>query len=274
MIYCVWYPSGGFGHFINAILTLYGLNFVRPKTRLEFSSNGNSHQLDLVTPKYFHDPEQYTFEFEQNKIYSVLVDNGINNESTKFRQVFKNSQVIKMCYTDITWPIVIRTMIEKAMNVDFDSCASLNNDWNVQSPWAQREKYFLMLRDHNLRYSWKPAHACLNLLVDDLLDYHQLLNKFRSFNITLSNFETDWTAWRHSNSWVIDPVIDSNKIMKSIASRQAMNLTDVTDIWTQAIVYYFIFNQYHFEVPHNDYSNWFTNTMDIVKMLDKHGVIH
>ena len=31
MIYCVQYPSGGFGHFINAILTLHGVEFVRPK---------------------------------------------------------------------------------------------------------------------------------------------------------------------------------------------------------------------------------------------------
>ena len=27
---CVWYPAGGFGHFVNSILTLYGDGFVRP----------------------------------------------------------------------------------------------------------------------------------------------------------------------------------------------------------------------------------------------------
>ena len=33
MIYCVWYPSGGFGHFINAVISLYGVDFKRPKNK-------------------------------------------------------------------------------------------------------------------------------------------------------------------------------------------------------------------------------------------------
>ena len=30
--------------------------------------------------------------------------------------------------------------------------------------------------------------------------------------------------------------------------------------------------EFGIEVPHNDYADWFTNTNDIVIMLDKHGV--
>jgi hypothetical protein len=29
MIFCVWYPTGGFGHFINGILHTFRENFVR-----------------------------------------------------------------------------------------------------------------------------------------------------------------------------------------------------------------------------------------------------
>lgn len=274
MIYCVWYPCGGFGHFVNAVLTVYGTDFVKPKAELEFGINGNSHQLDLVATKYLHDPDQYTFNFDQDKIYSVLIDNGINNESKKFQQIFANSLVIKICYTDNTWPIVCRTMIEKAMNVDFDSEVMIGNDWGVQDQWATREKYFLMLRDHNLRHCWKPEQDCLNLLVDDLLDYQQFFNKLQSFEIKLSNFETAWGSWRQTNSKFIDPVIVGAKIMHAIKTNQPMDLSTVSDTWTQAVVYYNIWCQYQFEVLHNEYSNWFTNTKDIVTMLDKHGVIH
>lgn len=274
MICCVWYPSGGFGHFINAILSLHGEKFTRPQKQLTFGNNGNSHNLDVVAPKYFHSdrPYEYKFDFDQDKNYSVLIDNGINDESTQFRQVFNNSHIIKICYTDTTWPIVIRTMVEKAMNLSFESVASLGNAWDVQEPWAQREKYFLMLRNHNLRFSWKPEDGCSNLLVDDLLDYQQLFNKLQSFGINLKDFKGDWAQWKHSNRQFIDPVVTGNKIMNSVDTKQSIDLSDIKDLWTQAVVYYFIWIRYQFEVPHNDYSNWFTNTTDIVKMLEEHGV--
>ena len=138
MIYCVWYPSGGFGHFVNAVLTLHGDNFVRPKNQLTFSKNGNSHYLDLVTPKYLHDCWPSGIEFLDHNNYCVLVDNGINNESEQFKSIFSNSKIIKICYSDYSWPVVARTMIEKAMHSSIEVQLP-TTDWNNDAPWAQRE---------------------------------------------------------------------------------------------------------------------------------------
>ena len=83
MIYCVWYPSGGFGHFVNAVLTLHGRDFERPeRVDYQFSKKGNSHELQLVAPKYLKNPTHYDFDFSSTDHYSVLIDNGINDEST------------------------------------------------------------------------------------------------------------------------------------------------------------------------------------------------
>ena len=71
MIYCVWYPSGGFGHFINAVLTLHGEDFVSPKNQLIFSKNGDSHNLDLIVPKYKNDHWPGPIEFHDDKNYCV-----------------------------------------------------------------------------------------------------------------------------------------------------------------------------------------------------------
>ena len=46
MIYCVWYPSGGFGHFINAVLTLYSKDFEVPHNDY---SNWFTNTDDIVT---------------------------------------------------------------------------------------------------------------------------------------------------------------------------------------------------------------------------------
>jgi hypothetical protein len=264
MIYCVWYPSGGFGHFINAVLSLYGTNFARPKNQLEFSANGSSHSLDLCAKKYRHDPDNYWFDFDPNINYSVLIDNGINNQGEKFRTAFPGACVIRICYTDHSWPVIARTMIAKA----------IVNNINTQLPswdtadWAVREKYFLFLRDHELRSAWRPTDDFI-VHVDDLFEYSQFYNALVSCGVELSNFETIWNQWRSANRLYIDPVQTAQGIINKIKQKINQDLSNISDLWTQAVIYYFIWLEFGIEVPHNDYADWFTNTNDIVIMLDR-----
>lgn len=263
MIYCVWYPSGGFGHYINAILSLYGHNFVRPKGKPLFSDTGNSHALDLVAPMYFHDQSTYSFDFDPKLNYSVIVDNGINNESTRFQQFFPDAKIFKMCYSDLTWPVVANTMFVKALNSSLESELVPNTDsWDSNDAWVQREKYFLFLRDHSLRHAWKPDNSSTAIFLEDLLDYNTLRNKL---NLDLENFEFYWKEWWQANQKYYLPVINAQKILQG-------QFMPVTDIWTQAVVYYQIWCRYGFEVPHNTYSNWFEDQDHYVKLLKDHGV--
>ena len=97
MIYCIWYPSGGFGHFINAVLSLYGTNFARPRVNtVEFNNDGNSHAVELIAPKYLKNLNNYSFNFLPNYNYSVLIDNGINDEGTKFLKILEYYQLLVM----------------------------------------------------------------------------------------------------------------------------------------------------------------------------------
>lgn len=271
MIYCVWYPSGGFGHFINAVLTSYGSNFVRPNKSLEFSSNGNSHSLDLVVPKYLHDCWPGGIEFDNSKNYSVLIDNGINNEGTKFKSVLPQAEIIKICYSDYSWPIVARTSIEKAMNSNLNEELPVN-EWATDENWARREKYFLYLRDHEQRFMWKDdtwMHYAIE--IDHMCDYNKL---FQSLNkiVKVKDFKGVWKQWHTSNKVYISPVTTSHQIINCVKNKTSQDLSHITDLWTQAVLYYFIYLEFGVEVPHNDYSNWFTNTIDIVKMLNDNGV--
>lgn len=275
MIYCVWYPSGGFGHFVNAILTLHGDNFVRPKKSLEFSSTGDSHSLDLVVPKYLHECWPGGIEFLNNKNYCVLIDNGIDNQSGDFKTTFPDATVIKVCYSTNSWPVVARTMIEKAMNSNLEEQLPVDQ-WNTTEPWAQREKYFLYLRDHPLRHAWQPKSKII--MEDNELDVGELYEDYdwcrSSINgiVKTEDFYDLWKEWRKANAKYVDPVKIADNIVSCILTNQHEDLTHISDIWTQAVVYYYIWVKYNIEVPHNDYSNWFTNTIDIVKMLKEHGV--
>jgi hypothetical protein len=273
MIYCIWYPSGGFGHFVNAIISLYGKNFAKTdNSKLHFGYAGDSHQYPLAAPKYLHNPDNYNFNFDSDKNYTVLIDNGINNQTDRFKNFFPGATTIKICYSDRSWPIIARTMIEKAMDVSLESQVNLDLDrWNDQDQWAYREKYFLFLRDHDLRLAWKPDHN-IHLHVDDLLDYHQFYSKLLTL-AEIESFEDAWHAWRDTNKKYLDSISIADKVMKSVQAQESLSLDHVTDSWTQAVIYYYIWLQYNFEIPHNDYSEWFTNTTSIVKMLKKHNII-
>jgi len=275
MIYCVWYPSGGFGHFINAVLTLRGNNFVRPKKSLEFSSTGDSHFLDLTVPKYLHECWPGGIEFVNNQNYCVLIDNGINNESSNFKITFPNATVIKICYSTYSWPVIARTMIEKAMASTIEEQLTVDN-WDTTDPWARREKYFLYLRDHPFRHAWQSKSKIVmedtELDIGELYDeYDNCYNSINGFAKT-EDFYDLWKEWRKANARYIDPVKTASNILSLVLAKNSEDLTHITDVWTQAVVYYYIWVWYNIEVPHNDYSNWFTNTADIVKMLKEHGV--
>jgi len=274
VIYCIWYPSGGFGHFVNALITLRGQNFERPQqTELHLSQQGNSHALDLVAPKYLHDPLYYHFEFDPTRCYTVLIDNGINSQSDRFMTIFPGSCILRLCYDDKSWPVVAATMIIKAMNSSLEQQLDIGI-WDTDEPWAKREKYFLYLRDHSLRREWRPDARCTNIDVGALLDPNKIEQWLKQAGITLDSWQDLWHAWRQVNLGYFRPVEQAKTIINLVHDHSDQPLTHITDAWSQAVTYYFIWLEWRFEVPHNDYSDWFTSTGDIVNMLQNHGVIN
>jgi hypothetical protein len=269
-ITCVWYPSGGFGHFVNAVLTLHGVDFVRPESiKYQFSDDGNSHQLPLTAPKFFHNPKNYKFNFDSSKqCYSLLIDNGISDENNNFIDQFPNARVIKICYSDYSWPIVASTMIHKAMQSTLHSQLPLDPlGWDCHEDWAVREKYFLFLKEHPYRTWWKPSNRCHNIFVDALLDYQQFVQSLKDSNIDVWDFYPLWQQWISANTQYIEPVAVAHKIISAVKNNQSMNISHYRDVWTQAVVNYFIWLEYQFEVPANDYADWFSTTDQILNMI-------
>lgn len=270
MIYCIWYPSGGFGHFVNGVLSLYGKNFVRPsKSNIEFSANGNAHALDLVAPKYRNCHNNYNFKFASGVNYSVLIDNGINNENDEFLDDFTDPCVIKICYDQHTWPVVARTMIEKSMGSSLKKQLPVDFiDSDIVPDWAAREKYFLFLRDHELAHSWAPSLETKNLMIDQLFDYQTFCKKLNSMNILVNDFYTVWQQWYQLNQVYIAPVTQAKNLIQSLKQKQSRALDEFDTLWSQAVLYYFLFLEFGNEVPHNDYARFFSGSDQISEWLD------
>jgi hypothetical protein len=268
-IYCLWYPTGGFGHWLAAVISLRAHGFARPTGPIEFSPTGDTHATPLVAPKYCCDPDHYEFDFDPAYRYVVLIDNGITNENTKFLTRFPNANVIRVCYDNQTWPIIASTMLNKVMGGLDEILCPEPDRWPVADDWARREKYFLFLRDHDLRHQWRPSQRNRTFFVNDLLDHRSILSRLRdNFYIDIDDISDLWQQWRTANAEYVDPVVKAKDIMYQLRNNGHYDLHTVKDIWTQSVINYFIWLEYGVEVPANDYSDWFQDWRSLCQLLE------
>jgi hypothetical protein len=269
MIYCIWYPSGGFGHWINSIISLYGDNFQRPIGQLKFNSDGNSHNLPLVLEPYNTNiKDQFVLPpIDQNINYTLLIDNGIGDESDNFKHLINDHVIIKICYDDYTWPVIAQTCIIKAMNSSLEQEFAVKDSWHENVGWSQREKYFLTLRDHSYRYKWNSQNNCHCIQIDDLIDYDRTRQRIESFGIQLGDFRDLWETWWGQNCRYFQPVTVSRFVVDAIKRDYFMDLRTINDIWTQSVIYYYLWLEFDQEIPHNDYADFFSDTEQIKRCL-------
>ena len=62
------------------------------------------------------------------------------------------------------------------------------------------------------------------------------------------------------------PVITAQNIIKSLKQDIPMDISGLS-LWTQAVVNYYIWLTYNYEIPANDFSAWFENTQQIKNLL-------
>jgi hypothetical protein len=236
---------------------------------LEFGHDGNSHSLPLVLP-IFQDPACYSLpSIKDNLNYTVLIDTGIIHETQQFRETFLDSPVIKICYTDHTWPVIAVTSVTKAMQSSLEKQAAVSmQHWPEQAEWAQREKYFLYLRDNYLRHHWKSDLSMHTLEISDLTDYNLLWQRLAACGIELEHCQQTWQQWWYANHYYFQPIIVAQEIIDKVNSAEFRNLDDIKDTWTQAVIYYYIWLTWSQEVPHNDYQHFFTDTLQIRAWLN------
>jgi hypothetical protein len=269
-IYCLWYPTGGFGHWVSACIGMLADGFVENTSdQINFSATGDSHQAKIMAPKYLHDADDYRFEFDPNQRYVVLIDNGINSESKKFQRFFPGASIIKICYDDTSWPVVAATMITKTQGSMHEQLSPDCGSWLEDADWARREKYFLYLRDHHLRHAWRRDPDAHCLMVNDLLDVNTMMHTLDRIGIPLRDATVLWQQWRRANDAYIAPVEMAIKVLQALSNGSMLDISAVKDLWWQAVINYFIYITHGLEVPANDYADWFSDWNELCKFVQK-----
>lgn len=281
-ILSIQYPSGGFGHFINIVISKFGTNFFASDQNTKFGVGGHSHSFQLALPKYFNIDNYDQAELDQ-KLASIpshlhctlLVDSGIDNDSQEYTKIIDSTR-LRITYDDWSWPLLAKMFYTRCMAAVLGHTTSVSDfikvdaRWTSSESWAVREKYFLYLRDHHFRQSWREHASCeFNLAIDKILNYDLLLPELGKIT-PISDFKNFYNEWYDTNNQHFAFYHQARQIVQNIGQIN-QSLSDVVDVFTQACVYYYIWLQFRIEVPHNDYSNWFENTNQIVTMLQNQG---
>jgi hypothetical protein len=97
-----------------------------------------------------------------------------------------------------------------------------------------------------------------------MLTYVSMTRVLLKANIRTNEFNDLWNRWYAANYLYIRPIVSAQEIIKDIKQGNNKSLAEITDVWEQAVIYYFLWVEFNQEVPHNDYADFFNET-DTIK---------
>ena len=71
------------------------------------------------------------------------------------------------------------------------------------------------------------------------------------------------------NSRYFTPVDQALAIIDSIKNNTNYDLSAITNLWDQAVIYYILWITYNKEIPHYDYADFFKDSNEIKKWLNQ-----
>ena len=280
------YPSGGYGYYFTRLINSFVTNVVQTADLFEFDQLGTSHLLPLVAGDIHHEQNRnlysvndcYQHDIDQQKYILIPYCPGIQNDTTTNLEVnFPNAKIVRLCYYDNTWPLIFQNCITKAAagtletDVEFDS-----KKFGSQENWARRENFSLLFENHHYRNMWGPHHHARFLNIDIfelLINPYSCLLKLANF-IDGSVHHSDMLLAKHQQFLDANPNTTTHleilRIVDSLNIKQ--NLMHIEHLYHQAVINFYIQTKFNFVIPSNDYADWFTNTKEIVTMLQDYGV--
>jgi len=273
------YPSGGFGNFLFHVLTEFANDTYKvPNDGFLFSTNGNSHNTTKYTSIYFHDPDHYTLMIpDPTKKTIVLCDNGINNDTYhKVKLAIPNCTIIRLCITEKVKPVIYQTCTVKALRSDVivDTLDQVSANWtDAHENYAARENFTLMY--HNWKFKWEYSDdAQINLSIEELITnpvscLTQVIRDIGSIPINLDKLDALCGDWQKANQQYFKVYYDWAKIEAALDTEQHIDISNIIDLHSQGYINYCIEKKYDIVIPVYDYRDWFTNTKDIAKSVEK-----
>lgn len=281
-LYAIQYPSGSFGHFTHLILSNFGENFVREEKQPVFAKNGGNSHFTSSKIRKFYRVETYK-KYAETKLYenyititddkfftTVLIDSGIGSDTDEFLKYFPGCKYVRIVYDDFSWPLSAKAFYTRCMshvhnkNMNIEDFIKPEMDlWDSNDDWVVREKYFLFLKDHEFRHKWRPNKTAINIPVTSYLEYSKLKMSIPN----TSNFHDLYNSFYSSNKEHFIWFASCVDILNALKLNEEVDLSHITDLFSQATINYYVHLLFDFEIPAWDFKNWFSNTKEILDLV-------
>lgn len=280
------YPSGGYGYYFTRLINGFVTNVVKTADLFQFDHLGTSHWLPLVAGDIHFEhnrilyiiDSKYQLDIAQQKYILIPYCTGIQNDTTEnIKSNFPNAKIIRLCYKDNTWPLIFQNCIVKASMGSIDTDIEFDDKkFGSSEDWARRENFNLIFEHHQYRNMWKEHDhdRFLNIDIFELLiNPVRCLQQVADF-ISGTILAVDMIPIRHQQFLDANPNTTTHleilRIVDSLNIEQ--NLMHIEHLYHQAVMNFYIQTKFNFVIPANGYANWFTNTKEIVTMLENYGV--
>ena len=255
------YPSGGFGNYINVLVSMCFNAIDTPEKDFKFSADGNSHDF----------PKSTWYHYEDNiKLFRddiLLVDSGIDKDYIEpITERFPNSPIIRMCIDEQSKSIVTQTCRYKAEGKQF----IFDGEW-----WEKREQYTLMYhygKENNDYYinNFKPLDGCTNINISDLfVNFDKVLGQLST---VVGSYDKDKAYELHngfleSNNRYHKAEELVNIVQDALETKNHVKLDDYS-LHDQGYLLFWLERKYNIkEIPPYDYREWFKHTKEIETCL-------
>ena len=255
------YPSGGFGNYINVLISMCFDAIDTPEKDFKFSVDGNSHDFPKSTWCHYED----NIRLFRDDI--LLVDSGIERDYIEpIIEKFPNSPIIRMCIDEKSKSIVTQTCRYKAERSQF----VIDGEW-----WEQREQYTLMYhygKENNDYYinNFKPLDGCTNINISDLfVNFDKVLEQLST---VVGSYDKDKAYEIHngfleSNNRYYKAEELVNIVQDALETKNHVELDDYS-LHDQGYLLFWLERKYNIkEIPPYDYREWFKNTKEIETCL-------
>lgn len=274
------YPPGGFGNFIFHVLTEYTKQTVKVDNQFKFSVDGNSHCTNKYTNTYFYEPDTYIPKISVdpgNSRILVLCDNGIINDSyDRISTIFPNARIVRVIIDDAVRPIIYKTCITKALNSDVltESMNQVIDNWRTEEDYAIRENFTLFY--HQWPFKWHPSNKnnVINVSLEELINnpIDTILKTAAALDLTIIHQDKlikFCNEWMKVNKQYFEVYDNWKQIELALTNQKSIPLIHITNLHDQGYINYCIERKFNVIIPVYDYKEWFSNTQEILTMVEK-----
>ena len=278
------YPPGGYGNFINYIVTHFFNETIKIEETPElFDTTGTAHRqkkyVSDIYPAIFDDYEiNISVPYKNNEKIVLLYDSTVRNENnvdfnvhTQINAKFPNAVTIKNIVDLDFNPIIHYTSLLKT-GYEYDHTDSQNMWESPDEDYSIRERWSLWYHSNPYQFSPCSDSNVVNIQLSKLSTdpVKTIIELAEKLNLTITDYhklKSFCRNWIRVQMPYFKLLSTQRRIIRCIDNEIDLDISNITSLHDQGYINYCIEREYDVIIPVYDYKDWFKSTIEISEMI-------